>query len=154
MSAPTQPLEESTFRLMYRSHNRIPAQDRKAALGELFTQARSNNKKRGLTGALLLSDDWFVQALEGDEATVRALFARIGVDPRHDSVTLLDARVVPGRAFSHWAMARVSAEDASDIPLIANQQGITPAAGRPTTHEQDQLLDVMRDAVRQVPHTM
>src|SRR5205823_2953007 len=67
----------SVFRLMYRSHSLIPAGGRKAELGLLFTQARSQNKARGLTGALLVSDDWFVQVLEGEEQTVRALFARI-----------------------------------------------------------------------------
>jgi hypothetical protein len=33
------------FRLIYRSRNTIPAQDRKAALGKLFSQARSSNSE-------------------------------------------------------------------------------------------------------------
>lgn len=49
-----------TFRLMYRSRDRIPAERRKVELGEPFSAARSNNKKQHITGALLLSDEWFV----------------------------------------------------------------------------------------------
>ena len=69
------------FRLMYRSHNRIPLLERRTELRDIFNQARSNNKRRQLSGALLLQDDWFVQTLEGDEQTVQSLYARIESDP-------------------------------------------------------------------------
>lgn len=137
------------FRLMYRSRNRILAANRRAELGTLFTQARAANKGKGITGALLLLDDWFVQLLEGDEGAVRALYARIERDPRHDRVVLLDAREVGGRVFGRWAMARVSEDGEPDIPLIAHPDGISPAAGRGTTPEQDRLLDEMRGALRE-----
>jgi hypothetical protein len=65
------------FRLIYRSRNTIPAQDRKAALGKLFSQARSRNKGQHITGALLVSGDWFAQVLEGDEAAVRELHSAL-----------------------------------------------------------------------------
>ena len=138
----------AVYRLMYRSRSRIPAEDRKRELGGLFTQARSANKSKGITGALLVHDDWFVQVLEGDEAPVRALYDTIARDPRHESVTLLDGREVPGRRFGRWAMARVSDDGDRDIPLIAHTDGISPAAGHRTTPEQEELLDVMRGAVR------
>ena len=138
----------SVFRLMYRSRNRIPLEDRKRELGALFTKARSNNKGRQICGALVLSDEWFVQVLEGDEAAVRELFARIERDPRHDSVALLDTRSVDDRVFARWAMAKVADDGEPDIPLIAHTDGISRAAGRPTTPEQDRVLDLMREAVR------
>jgi len=75
--------ETPTFRLIYRSHNRIPGDRRKAELGAIFSAARSTNKRLDVTGALLTSGDWFVQALEGDEAVVRDLYERIGKDARH-----------------------------------------------------------------------
>src|SRR3954454_15586025 len=131
------PRSQPSFRLMYRSRNRIPARDRRQELGSLFTKARANNKGKDVTGALLLLDDWFVQVLEGDEETVRALFARIERDPRHERVLLLDARPVDQRVFARWAMARVSVDGEADIPLIAHTDGISRAAGRGTTPEQD-----------------
>jgi hypothetical protein len=142
------------FRLIYRSRSRIPAAERKQELGVLFTDARSRNKTRSVTGALLVSGDWFVQVLEGEEPTVRALFAGIERDGRHDSVTLLETGTVGERVFARWSMARVGEEGQADIPLIAHRDGISPAAGRGTTQAQEQLLDVMRDAVRTAPQTV
>lgn len=135
-----------TFRLIYRSHNRIPSDRRKAELGAIFSAARSTNKRLGVTGALLTSGDWFVQALEGEEAVVRELYTRIGKDVRHERVVEIESGEVDGRVFSRWAMARVSADGEHDIPLLANtaKGGITPAAPRPTTPEQDEVLDFMR----------
>jgi hypothetical protein len=135
-----------TFRLIYRSHSRIPSDRRKAELGAIFSAARSTNKRLGVTGALLTSGDWFVQALEGDEAVVRDLYTRIGKDPRHERIVEIESGEVDGRVFSRWAMARVSADGEHDIPLLANaaKGGITPAAPRPTTPEQDEVLDFMR----------
>jgi hypothetical protein len=143
------------FRLTYRSRDRIPAADRRKELGALFTQARRNNKDRDVTGALLVHGDWFVQVLEGDEDVVRGLYARIERDVRHERVALLDTRTVEHRVFGRWAMARVSdAADEPDIPLIAHTDGISRAAGRPTTPEQDGVLDEMRDAVREAAQTV
>ena len=83
-------MSETTFRLIYRSHSLIDAAARRTGLGEIFTTARRRNRGLGVTGALMLSDDAFVQALEGDEAVVRDLYAAIARDPRHDDVSLVE----------------------------------------------------------------
>lgn len=140
---------DGTFRLIYRSHDRIPPQARRTELGALFSQARSRNKRSELTGALLVSDDWFVQTLEGDEPVVRDLYARIEADPRHDRLEVLEAGPVAGRVFARWAMARVADDGEPDLPLIAHADGIAPAAPRDrTTPEQEAVLEVMREAAR------
>ena len=149
------PTPGPVFRLMYRSRDRIPAERRKQELGRLFTDARRNNKDRQITGALLVHGDWFVQVLEGAEDAVRGLYAHIERDVRHERVTLLQTAPVDGRVFARWAMARVSEEaDRPDIPLIAHTDGISRADGRPTTPEQDRVLEEMRDAVRAAAHTV
>ncbi len=137
---------ESTFRLMYRSHNLIPPERVKKELGTLFGEARSNNKRQQITGALLLDGEHYVQVLEGDETLVRELYERIAQDSRHDSVAVLDSGSVDERVFSRWSMAQVGEGDEADIPLIAHTDGISPAAGRRTTAEQEAVLDVMRAA--------
>jgi hypothetical protein len=50
-------------------------------------------------------------------------------------------------------MAKVAEDGEPDIPLIAHVEGISAAAGRGTTPEQDQVLDAMRSAARQ-EHTV
>jgi hypothetical protein len=141
-----------TFRLMYRSHDLIEPEDRKRALGTLFSQARSNNKGRGITGALLVSGSTFIQTLEGEEAVVRQVFETIRQDRRHDAVELLESGVQPARVFGHWSMARVSEDGEPDIPLIAHADGISPAAGRRITPAAAGVLDVMRRAAARVSH--
>ena len=138
----------SSFRLIYRSRCLIPAEERRAELGGLFSQARSSNKAQDVTGALLCADDVFVQVLEGQESVVRRLFSHIAEDPRHDEVALVDADQVAERVFSRWAMAEVAAEGEDDVALIAHPDGIAPAAGRRTTAEQDQVLERMRVVAR------
>jgi hypothetical protein len=138
------------FRLIYRSHNRIPQSRRKAELGAIFSVARNQNKKANITGALLVRDDWFVQTLEGEEAAVKALYDQIAKDARHERISIIEEQTVDGRVFSRWSMAKVSEDDKPDIPLLNNRDkgGISPAAGRPTTPEQDAVLDLMRNAAR------
>ncbi len=142
--------DSPTFRLIYRSRNRIPENSRKAELGAIFSVARSSNTKQDVTGALLTHGDWFVQALEGDEGTVRDLYERIYKDRRHEKVAVIFADEVPDRVFSRWAMAKVAADGEPDIPLIMNVQkgGAVRAAPRPTTPEQESLLEFMRDSIR------
>lgn len=140
---------DPTFRLIYRSHMRIPQEQRKAVLGEIFSAARSNNKRQEVTGALLVSDNWFVQALEGEEQAVRSLYEHIARDTRHERVAVVDEQTVDGRAFGRWSMAQVSDDGEPDIPLLMNRNkgGITRAAPRPTTSDQDAVLDYMRGAL-------
>jgi hypothetical protein len=139
---------DRVFRLIYRSRSAIPQPDRKVALGKIFSQARSKNKGQHITGALLVSGDWFAQVLEGDEALVRELYRKIGQDQRHDQVTLLETHTLTNRIFSRWAMARVSEDGESDIPLIAHVDGISPAAGNRATPDQESVLSFMREATK------
>ena len=145
---------ESTFRLMYRSRNKIPVDQRKTELGTLFSTARSNNKKQQITGALLIFGDWFAQVLEGAEAPIRAIFAIIEQDPRHENISVIQSGPADERVFSRWAMARVSVDGEPDIRLIAHTDGIAPAMRRSTTPEQDALLDIMRAATRGDTHAV
>jgi hypothetical protein len=143
---------EPVFRLIYHSHCRIPPTERKYQLGEIFSVARSMNKKTGITGALLITDDQFVQTLEGPEPVVRKLYDRIRRDQRHERCELLEARDVPGRVFGKWAMAKVAADGEPDIPLLTNidKGGISPAQPGPVTEAQENVLAFMRQSLRHV----
>ena len=69
------PVESAAvFRLIYRSHSRIPATGFEAELGSILRVARARNGESGITGALLVYDDWFAQTLEGDESAVRGIY--------------------------------------------------------------------------------
>jgi hypothetical protein len=137
----------SVFRLIYRSHSLIPAGDRPEVLADIFRVARSQNEAAGITGALLITDHWFVQALEGEASGVQSLFESIRRDGRHQQVTVIEEHDVESRVFSRWAMAQVSASGQADIPLEAAEGRLHTVAGEPLTREQTTLLKVMRDTI-------
>ncbi len=141
---------EPVFRLIYRSQSLIGPNAPRAELGAIFNTARRNNRRLGVTGALVISEDAFVQALEGNEAVVRNLYETISHDERHESVSVLEEQTVPERVFARWAMAKVAADDGPDIRLLSNASRgmIVSAPGDPTiTAEQEAVLAFMRDAL-------
>jgi len=103
--APVENVSGPVFRLIYRSHSRIGEAARTTELGSIFTTARTNNQRLGVTGALVITEDAFAQVLEGEEATVRGLYESISQDPRHDSVALLGEETVDGRTFGRCSQS-------------------------------------------------
>lgn len=75
-----------------------------AMLDGILLQARRNNPKNDLTGALIVRGDLYLQLLEGPEAAVMATFARIARDDRHLAVRLLVHEPVAARLFPDWTM--------------------------------------------------
>ncbi|MCC3153215.1 BLUF domain-containing protein [Hymenobacter sp. BT770] len=97
-------LEASQYHVLYRSHATAPFSE--GQLQDLLATARTFNAAHRLTGLLLYDQGRFVQVLEGPEAAVRALYARIQRDPRHQHVvTVSEGPGPPGRRFGDWGMA-------------------------------------------------
>ncbi|MEJ2890900.1 BLUF domain-containing protein [Actinomycetospora aeridis] len=135
------------FRLIYQSHSRIPKTDRPTVLAEIFSQARSRNKGAEITGALLITDHYFAQVLEGPQGNVEELYGRISADPRHERLAVLDSGTVDHRAFGRWSMAQVSSAGHADIPLHTSNGSIHPAAPKDLTPEQSKVFTTMRNAI-------
>lgn len=66
-----------------------------------------------MTGALCLHDGMFLQQLEGEVATIDALYERIVRDERHREATIIDMADIPRRRFDSWSMG-MFAEDADN----------------------------------------
>jgi len=141
----------AVFRLIYRSHSLIDPDQRRTELGDIFTAARRNNQRLGVTGALVVSGDAFAQTLEGDESVVRELYAAISKDKRHDHVSLVEEQTVEERTFGRWAMAKVADDGGADIRLMSNaKKGVIvtgPRASEAVSPEQEAVLARMREAV-------
>lgn len=80
-------------------------------LKDILASARKNNGGLGLTGALCFLDGVYMQYLEGEQATIDALYLRIRDDHRHTQVRMLERRNIPERAFPSWSMALVTWND-------------------------------------------
>ncbi len=150
METETRAKEASTdtcYRLIYRSHSLLPAKD-EAGLADILKTARHKNADLGVTGALMLYDDWFAQVLEGPQAVVEALYARIKADTRHDGIRLNEAGPAPKRLFGKWAMAVVAERHEPDMPMVAASGGLAQGAPWKVTLEQEAILTRLRDLTR------
>jgi len=76
----------------------------------ILLDARNNNMRDGITGALICRRDIYLQLLEGPEMKVRAAMARIGRDDRHAGMKTLVSEPVSSRLFAEWAMLHDPAE--------------------------------------------
>lgn len=70
----------------------------------ILEKARKFNTLNDITGMLLFRDGFFIQALEGREDVIEALFERVKNDPRHYNVLRLYKEPITRRYFSQWAM--------------------------------------------------
>ncbi|MEY4510140.1 MAG: hypothetical protein RLZZ450_2262 [Pseudomonadota bacterium] len=77
-------------------------------LGDILASSRRNNPALGVSGILLYHQGSFMQLLEGEEPTVRELYTRIALDPRHHRIASLRERHIETRSFGSWSMGFVA----------------------------------------------
>lgn len=75
-----------------------------ALLSGILSDARRNNARDGITGALICRADVYLQMLEGPADVVEAAFARITRDDRHLEVEKRFSMTVTERLFPQWSM--------------------------------------------------
>lgn len=75
------------------------------ALTCLVEQARPANERQHLTGALIYSNKRFIQLLEGEQAALDAVYARISRDPRHQHLYKVAHYPIATRQFANWSLA-------------------------------------------------
>lgn len=70
---------------------------------------------------LLYAGGSFMQVLEGEEAAVDEIFARVEKDPRHTGILVIERAPIAARSFERWNMGfkRLGAEEAVDRPGYA-----------------------------------
>ena len=113
-------------------------------LRELLAQCRLSNAQTGITGMLLYKDGNVMQALEGEERTVRALEARIAADRRHQGMVTLHSGHTAERQFSDWTMGFFDLNaSAGDLPAGYTEFLDTPLAVDAFLPAPQRCLDLM-----------
>ena len=86
-------------------------------LETILDHSRRNNERDGITGMLLYADGSFIQAIEGPEAAIDGLFARLLEDRRHEGVTVVARYPIARRQFPDWSMGfrRFARPEAADL---------------------------------------
>lgn len=77
-------------------------------LDAILEQSRKNNPALGITGLLCVSEDLFIQVIEGGRDEVCELFNAIVRDDRHRHVRILSYEEISERRFGNWTMGQVS----------------------------------------------
>ena len=87
-------------------------------LHALLETSRRNNAALGVSGMLLYKDGNFLQVLEGREATVQGLAAKIRRDPRHRGIITLIEGFENEYQFPEWSMGfcNFRSDDAKEMP--------------------------------------
>ena len=140
------------YQLVYCSQNMmVDAQRAGPALAveiqAILAASRTNNRRVGVTGALLFSADCFAQVLEGPLDAVEQTFERIQCDRRHGTVTVLKCSRVADREFGDWSMAYAGdaarPEESAYAALALGEAFAAPGAASGS-----KLLDLLRGVVR------
>lgn len=97
---------------------------------QLKIRAQSENMKHEITGLLIYSEGVFLQIIEGTNAAIDSLYAKISRDPRHSELDLLTRTVSATRMFSKWSMGIVETEDLPDLHVSLNDRLASIAALR------------------------
>lgn len=79
------------------------------AVKDILVKSREYNQRDGITGALVYSDDDFMQLLEGERLMISKCFLRIILDPRHQDIQIIFAEDAGDRLFEAWNMYAIKA---------------------------------------------
>ena len=97
------------FRLVYVSIATSPLEvDELKAIERV---AIRNNAELHVTGLLTYCDGKFMQFLEGEQADVEEIFAKIVGDGRHHSIDVMRQGIIPKRQFKDWQMKYADIHD-------------------------------------------
>ncbi|TVT39606.1 BLUF domain-containing protein [Hymenobacter setariae] len=119
-------------------------------LANLLRQAREANARQDITGALVYGDGQFMQIIEGDEATLAMLYAKLLQDGRHGQVFKFADKPIAQRSFADWSMAfrPVSTEQFAQLAGYLTPEELNlQAPGLSATD--DMLLQMMKSFVLQ-----
>lgn len=86
-------------------------------IDQILNKSHEYNPKHQITGVLLFRGGIFLQLLEGAQADVEALFAKIKKDTRHANIISLFGVSNNERIYSDWSMAYRKLEDI-DIKFV------------------------------------
>ena len=91
-------------------------------VARILAKSRSNNRKNGLVGVLYFGDGCFFQCLEGEEAVVDALYAKLEQDPRHKDLKVISRKSIGAPSFSDWSMKYVPVEQ--EVTRLLQSKGM------------------------------
>ena len=116
----------SLLRIIYSSRAIAAVADEE--LSAIATHAAARNAEDAITGMLLYYRSTYVQMIEGKPGVIRALYARLHLDPRHKAIRMLFEAEVAQRECPEWAMHLQAVDAVHEGRLLLRQP--LPATGK------------------------
>ena len=115
------------IRIIYISRSTFTATRSNAGIepnvGRILAKSRINNRRDGLVGVLYFGDGCFFQCLEGEQAAIDALYARLQADERHKDIKLLSRESIGALSYAEWAMKYVPLE--KEMTRLLKENGLS-----------------------------
>lgn len=101
----------------------MPAAEAFSEVQAIVRVSVGNNAACGISGALMFTEEHFVQYLEGPTSALRKLLLALRADERHANLRLLFDRPVEERLFGPWALAYYGPPDFVRAEVAAAMAG-------------------------------
>jgi hypothetical protein len=128
------------YQILYLSSAVKPFTDEE--LEALLNNARVANKKVNVTGLLVYHDGNFIQLLEGEEADVKAIFAKIKQDLRHRGIIELIDKDADARIFPEWSMGfkTLNSNDFSELKGYFKPEEVLDISDSESQYAKDAIM--------------
>ncbi len=114
-------------------------------LADIVTVAKRKNALVNVSGALIATDRYFSQVLQGPSAGVDDLMLLINSDQRHSAITIIEDTPIDQRVCPDWKLAYVGKAgyiNRQIFPLIDVPRGPS------WTHDRLRMIRLMREFCR------
>ncbi|WP_201528341.1 BLUF domain-containing protein [Psychrobacter frigidicola] len=101
--------EHIILRLTYIS--RYNTRNANVEVTRILEQAQRNNVRNGITGVLVINENYFLQSIEGARPIINELLRELVKDDRHFSLQVIECREVEQRRWNKWSMKYLTLGD-------------------------------------------
>ena len=131
--------------LIYVSVHKLTAEALTYQLTEIVTVSKRKNASVNVSGALIATDRYFSQVLQGPGAGVDGLMLAINRDQRHHDVTVIENMPIKRRRCPDWKLAYVGSAGYINrqISLVIDDLGVEQS-----NHDYECVLRMMREFCR------
>jgi hypothetical protein len=105
--------------------SRFNNDNKNGELERILSQAQTNNRENGVTGALVFNSDYFLQSIEGSRPVINSLLRKLIRDERHFALQIIEAREVDQRRWTSWSMKYLSPSTKNQNYFLKYSAGTT-----------------------------
>ncbi|MDB5713553.1 MAG: hypothetical protein JWO15_950 [Sphingomonadales bacterium] len=114
--------------ILYVSQSALVFSNEQTQITDLVHQSRVWNQYVGITGALVFTERYFVQFIEGPNAAIGNLLGKLYADRRHSGIRVIQDVEAADRHFQDWDLAYSGPDAFIDSDLAALLQVATDTA--------------------------